>query len=69
MSGAKGGIFQEEINKEYKRMEEVPFDSERKCMSVICRNRNGESFVFTKGAADVIIEILPRYTHQEELCP
>ena len=56
VSGAKGGIFQEEINKEYKRMEEVPFDSERKCMSVICRNRNGESFVFTKGAADVIIE-------------
>lgn len=56
VSGAKGGIFQEKINKEYKRMEEVPFDSERKCMSVICRNRNGESFVFTKGAADVIIE-------------
>jgi len=56
VSGAKGGIFQEEINKEYKRIDEIPFDSERKCMSVICRNRKGESFVFTKGAADVIIE-------------
>ena len=56
VAGAKGGILQEEINKEYKRLEEIPFDSERKCMSVISRNRKGESFVFTKGATDVIIE-------------
>lgn len=56
VAGAKGGILQEEINKEYRRLKEIPFDSERKCMSIVSRNRKGESFVFTKGAVDVIIE-------------
>lgn len=69
VSGAKGGIFQEEINKEYKRIDEIPFDSERKCMSVICRNRKGESFVFTKGAADVIIEKCTRIYTSKGIVP
>ncbi|TYQ15332.1 UNVERIFIED_CONTAM: Ca2+-transporting ATPase [Acetivibrio alkalicellulosi] len=56
VAGAKGGVFQQEINQIYQRVDEIPFDSDRKCMTVICRNRKGEGFVFTKGAADVIIE-------------
>jgi len=54
--GAKGGCTQELLNESYMRIDEVPFDSDRKCMSVICENDKGEVFVFTKGAADVIIE-------------
>ncbi|MDQ2088114.1 cation-translocating P-type ATPase [Herbivorax sp. ANBcel31] len=56
VAGAKAGILQEEISKDYRRLDEIPFDSEKKCMSVICKNKKDERFVFTKGAADVIIE-------------
>lgn len=54
--GAKGGLTQNVLSETYFRIDELPFDSDRKCMSVICDNHNGETFVFTKGAADVIIE-------------
>lgn len=56
VAAAKGGLTQEMLEKSYFRKDELPFDSERKCMSVICDNHRGETFVFTKGAPDIIIE-------------
>ena len=56
VAGSKAGITQELLSKEYPRISEIPFDSDRKCMSVICANPKGGSFVFTKGAPDVIID-------------
>ncbi len=50
------GLTPEMLEKYYYRVDEIPFDSDRKCMSVICRNQRGELLVFTKGAPDVIIE-------------
>ena len=41
---------------QYSRVKERPFDSARKCMSVIVRGREGEKYIFTKGGADVILE-------------
>ncbi len=47
----------EEMRKSYKRISEVPFDSDRKLMSTlnVC---NGENIMFTKGAADVLVHIM-----------
>ncbi|NSW90029.1 MAG: cation-translocating P-type ATPase [Firmicutes bacterium] len=53
---AKGGLTREMLDEIYIRQDEIPFDSERKCMSVICRNHKNESFIFTKGAPDIIIQ-------------
>ena len=39
----------------YERIGEVPFDSARKCMSVIIKDKNGGRYIFTKGAPDVVI--------------
>lgn len=55
VAAAKGGLTEEVLNRDYYRIDEIPFDSDRKCMSVICGNRRGENFVFTKGAPDIII--------------
>lgn len=55
VAAAKAGFTQDELNKTYFRIDEIPFDSSRKCMSVVCDNNRGETFVFTKGAPDVII--------------
>jgi len=50
---AKAAIFKEDLNSE--RKEEIPFSSARKLMSVLCR-LNSESYVFTKGAPELLIE-------------
>jgi len=52
----KAGITPETLSRKYYRIDEIPFDSDRKCMSVICRSDKGETYVFTKGAPDIIIE-------------
>lgn len=44
-----------EIEK-WKRVGEIPFSSERKMMSVVCKNDKNELFVFAKGAPEVLIE-------------
>jgi len=56
VAAAKAGLTQDVLDKTYFRIDELPFDSERKCMSVVCDNHRGETFVFTKGAPDVIIK-------------
>lgn len=51
----EAGITEEDIRSMMPRMEEIPFDSERKLMSTKYRV-HGIPTVFTKGAADVLIE-------------
>ena len=41
----------------YQRIGEIPFDSSRKRMSVICKDSRGEIFLFTKGAPDEVLEL------------
>lgn len=52
----KVGIDTKKLKEEYQRIEEIPFDSKRKCMSVMVQNKNGERYMFTKGAYDVLLE-------------
>jgi P-type Ca2+ transporter type 2C len=52
----KAGLTTDLIEKSYFRVDELPFDSDRKCMSVICDTHRKETLAFTKGAPDVIID-------------
>lgn len=52
---AKAGLSRETLDTSWFRIDELPFDSDRKCMSVVCDNHIGETYVFTKGAPDIII--------------
>ncbi|NLL06508.1 MAG: cation-translocating P-type ATPase [Clostridiaceae bacterium] len=54
--GAKAGLTQQMLNNTFLRIDELPFDSDRKCMTVICDTKKGEIFAFTKGAPDIIID-------------
>lgn len=49
---AKAGLYKEDIV--YKRVQEIPFNSDRKMMSVMCKI-NGEDIVYSKGAAEYLI--------------
>jgi Ca2+-transporting ATPase len=51
----KAGINSSVISKDFHRTYEIPFDSNRKCMSVICNNSQGIKMMFTKGAPDIMI--------------
>ncbi len=54
----KSGFNLEEIRKEYEKIHEFPFDSVRKRMSVIVRDKkSGKYFAFVKGAPDSISTI------------
>lgn len=46
-----------QILKEYKRIDEVPFDFSRRRMSVILEDKSGKRQLITKGAVEEIIEI------------
>jgi len=50
---AKAGLYKEDIT--YKRVQEIPFNSDRKMMSVLCKI-NGENIVYSKGATEYIIK-------------
>lgn len=56
VAGAKAGLWKKELDAAYPRLEEFPFDSSRKMMSVVVSNRFGERRVITKGAPDVLLE-------------
>jgi Ca2+-transporting ATPase len=56
---AKGGVTREQIEAEMPRLGVVPFDSDRKRMTVI-RQRQGQPWAFAKGAPEVM---LARCTH------
>ncbi len=51
----KNGIEQNNLNFEYKRLAAIPFDSDRKLMSVVCKI-DGKPTVIVKGAFDVIMQ-------------
>ena len=52
----KAGIDIDGLGRMYRRTDEIPFDPERKCMSVVCVDRNGEAYMFTKGAPDMLLK-------------
>lgn len=59
MAAQNNGMPKDELNKEYPRIADLPFDSDRKMMTSI--NKVGDKYVaITKGAFD---QMLPRITH------
>lgn len=53
LAAHKNGLEKDELNKEYPRLGEIPFDSDRKLMSTI-NMINGKYYVIVKGAVDVL---------------
>lgn len=51
---AKSGFTAEKLHHGFRKNEEIPFDSETRCMTVICSGGSGKT-AFTKGAFDVVL--------------
>lgn len=58
VAAAKAGMWRKDMESEYPRVNEVPFDSTRKRMSTIHQLPDGGGYlVFVKGAPDIVIEL------------
>ncbi len=53
---AKGNITAEKLKYDYKRIDEISFDSQTRCMTVIVSEKSGQKIAFSKGASDVILK-------------
>ncbi len=54
---AKAGMWRERLEMREVREAEIPFDSDRKRMSVLYRQPGGELGVYVKGAPDVVLDL------------
>ncbi len=59
---AKGGLPKESIAPSHQVVKEIPFDSDRKRMTVVALDETGKEIAHTKGSADVL---LPRCVAQQ----
>jgi Ca2+-transporting ATPase len=56
VSAAKAGFEEEELEKSYPRVAEMPFTSERKCMTTVHSLSPGGKIAYAKGAPEIILE-------------
>ena len=52
----KHGFRKKELEQQYPRSGEIPFDSDRKAMTTFHRTPDGQYLSFTKGAAEMLVE-------------
>ncbi|MFB0560173.1 MAG: calcium-transporting P-type ATPase, PMR1-type [Candidatus Lokiarchaeia archaeon] len=55
VAAEKAGIKQKELNKQFPRIGEIPFESERKIMSTIHETPEGTKIAYIKGAAEIVL--------------
>lgn len=58
-AGERFGLYIEKLNEEYIKIDEIPFSSERKMMSVIVQKKSKkiqDRIIFTKGAPEILLE-------------
>ncbi|MGB9553361.1 MAG: cation-translocating P-type ATPase, partial [bacterium] len=63
---SKFGLDKRELLSQYKRVQEIPFTSERKMMTTVYE-KDGERFVFSKGAVDVLIHLCSHLQRGKEV--
>lgn len=67
--GAKCGVLPKDLETQYTRLSEIPFDSSRKLMSVVVSSRSGERLLLTKGAPEILLERCDYYRDETGIHP
>ncbi len=67
-AGNMFNIYKEDLESSHKRMDEVPFDSDRKLMTTVNKYDN-EYYVMTKGATDNLLNICTNAYINNEIIP
>ncbi|HYN89951.1 MAG TPA: cation-translocating P-type ATPase, partial [Ardenticatenaceae bacterium] len=68
-AAAKADLWRERLAADYELLAELPFDSERKRMSIIARRPDGQLRLYVKGAPDVILDQCTHYLEHGQARP
>jgi len=68
VAAAKAGLWKSDLEEQYPRVAEIPFDSDRKRMTTIHKDANGY-VAFTKGAGDIIVYLCDSYEQDGQVYP
>ncbi|WP_018131176.1 cation-translocating P-type ATPase [Effusibacillus pohliae] len=60
VAAAKANIWPDDCRKPWQRIKETPFESERRRMSVVCRDRDGQHQLIVKGAIEEVLQLCNR---------
>ena len=63
IAAAKGGIYRNKLEKDYPRIKEIPFSSERKRMTTIHETPNGHRVAYMKGSPETVLQLC-RYIYR-----
>ncbi|MBP1888838.1 Ca2+-transporting ATPase [Clostridium moniliforme] len=66
--GSSFNYFKEDLDKKYERLDEIPFDSDRKLMSTL-NKYNNKFRIHTKGAIDSLFKICTKILINDEIKP
>jgi P-type Ca2+ transporter type 2C len=58
---AKAGVFREQVASSHRVVQELPFDSERRRMTVVALDEQGREIVHSKGSAEVLLPLCSAY--------
>ncbi len=58
---AKGGVSRESVASSHQVVRELPFDSDRKRMTIVALDERGREVVHSKGSADVLLPLCAAY--------
>lgn len=59
--------YNEDIYKKYDRVEEIPFDSDRKLMTTVYMIEYGKYIVYTKGGVDELLDRCTKYIENDDI--
>ncbi len=68
VAAAKAGLWKSDLEEQYPRVAEIPFDSDRKRMTTIHKDANGY-VAYTKGAGDIIVYLCDTYEQDGQVLP
>lgn len=59
----------DELTKDYKKIEEIPFDFTRRCLSIIVQDQSSNQYMITKGAVEEILNMCTTAKDQNNVIP
>ncbi len=65
VTAAKVGMTKELMNRKQPRLQEIPFDSQRKLMTTFHKNEQGALMAYTKGAPDILISLCTKILRRD----
>ncbi len=68
-AAAKAGLWKDQVEAEYPRVAEIPFDSNRKLMTTVHRDPSGRIWAFSKGSIEEILRCAVSLTNDGTITP